>query len=423
MPEAAIASSHFEPDGYGDARKFLINYYQESNGGDPQRQTRLVNTPGSRLIDNGTVLTSGVRGVFQADGFASGKIVVADGATLRLFDASAVSWGALTGSITGTDRVKAVFGEVQAGFLANGNLFQSDGVSVAALSDADWGTLLSDAGAAAFTSIATIGQRLLASYGSRFGFSTTLQFNTTTTLSYYTAEYAPDGIVGLAVLNNTLLVFGTSTIQPWIETGNNDDPFSPIVGQEIDRGCMARDTIVKMDNGIAFVGDDRVPYIMRGLNLQRLNQNDPWVTRVLKATSASDVVCSVIEDDGHSFYVIWTPSKCMVHDLATGTWHLRQSVDYIQREAVAFLNATLGDITLVATGALLIKGQLSATLGAVLLAATLEDTTIYASEGELNATLDAVTLVATVILTPIPVYTRDASTILTRAAATVKARH
>ena len=320
-----MASSHFEPDGYGDARKFLVNYYREPNGGDPTRQARLVNTPGSRTIDGGTVLTTAVRGLFQADGFAGGKIVVPDGTTVRLFDTATVAWTSLTGTIAGTDRVKAVFGETQAGFLANGALYQSTGSAVATLTDGDWATLLSDAGETAFTSIAVMGQRLLASYGSRFGFSTALQFNTTTTLSYYTAEYAPDGIVGLAVINNVLMVFGSKTIQPWVQTGNNDDPFSPIVGQELDRGAMARDTICLLDNGLYFIGDDRVPYRLSGVSLQRLNEADPWVTRVLKATAATDVVCSVMEDDGHSFYIIRTPTKCMVYDVSNGSWHLRQS--------------------------------------------------------------------------------------------------
>jgi hypothetical protein len=140
MPAAEMAASHFEPDGYGDARKFLINFYAEVNGGDPSRQMRLVNTPGSRLIDDSGVLDTGVRGLFQADGFASGKIVVPDGAAIRLYDASAATWSALTGSIAGADRVRAVFGEVQAGFLAGGSLYQSTGASVAALSDGDWAT-------------------------------------------------------------------------------------------------------------------------------------------------------------------------------------------------------------------------------------------------------------------------------------------
>jgi hypothetical protein len=218
-----------------------------------------------------------------------------------------------------------VFGEVQAGFLSGGSLFQSGGASVAALSDADWATLLSDAGETAYTSIATMGQRLLASYGSRFAFSTTLQFNTTTTLSYYTAEYAPDGIVGLAVISNTLMVFGTQTIQPWIETGDNDDPFSPIVGQEIDRGAACRDSIVKLDNTLFFIGDDLSVYRLAGLTPQLLNANDPWVSRYLATVARADIVCSAIETEAHKFYVIRTPNKCIVYDVATQTWHLRQT--------------------------------------------------------------------------------------------------
>jgi hypothetical protein len=325
MPDAIIASSHYEPDGQGDARKFCVNLYAEPNSADPARPMRLVNAPGSRIIDDGTVLTSGVRGLFQADGFAGGKIVVPDGTTVRLYDVAGNAWSALTGSLTGTDRVRSVFGEVQAGFLANGALYQSTGSAVAALTDADWATLLSDAGETAYSAIEVMGQRLIASYGSRFAFSNALDFDNTTALSYYTAEYAPDGIVGLIVANNVLMIFGTQTIQPWVETGDNDDPFSPVVGQEIDRGAMCRDSIVKLDNGVAFIGDDRVPYIVRGLNLQRLNPQDPWVTRVLKATAASDVVCSVIEDEGHTFYIVNTPDKCMVCDLMTGNWHVRQT--------------------------------------------------------------------------------------------------
>ena len=42
MAEAQIAAGHYEPDGYGDARKFLVNLYTEPNGGDPARPLRLV---------------------------------------------------------------------------------------------------------------------------------------------------------------------------------------------------------------------------------------------------------------------------------------------------------------------------------------------------------------------------------------------
>lgn len=327
MAEAQIAAGHYEPDGYGDARKFLVNLYTEPNGGDPARPVRLVDTPGSRLIDNGTVLSTGVRGLFQADGYASGKLVVPDGTTVRLFDVAGAAWTSLTGTLTGTDRVRVAFGETQAGFLSGGLFYvsASAGTAVAAASDADWATLLSDHGETAFTSIATMGQRALLTYGSRFAFSTTLQFNTTTTLSYYTAENAPDGIIAGVVLGDIYYVFGTQTIEPWIQTGDNDNPFSPIVGQVITRGAMARDAIVKLDNTLFFIGDDRAVYRLNGLTPQIINANDAWVTRYLQTVDAADVVCSSMETEAHKFLFIWTPLKCIAYDVATSTWQIRKT--------------------------------------------------------------------------------------------------
>ena len=325
MADAQIASSHYEPDGQGDGRKFLVNLYAEKNAGDPARPFRLINSPGSRIIANGSPLTSGVRGLYQADGFAGGKIVVPDGATVRLYDASAGTWSALTGSLTGSGRVQVAFGELQAGFLSGGNLFQSTGIAVAALTDADWATLLSDAGETAYSSIAVMGQRLIASYGSRFAFSDALDFDNTTALSFYTAENSPDGIVGLAVLGSQLFVFGTQTIEPWVETGQNDDPYNPIVGQVIDRGAAARDTIVKLDNTLFWVGDDLSIYRLNGLTPQMINADDPWISRYLATVTTSDIKCSAIETEAHKFYVIWTPDKCIVYDVATQQWHIRRT--------------------------------------------------------------------------------------------------
>lgn len=327
MAEAQIAAGHYEPDGYGDARKFLVNLYTEPNGGDPQRPVRLVNTPGSRLLDDGTTLLTGVRGLFQADGYAGGKLIIPDGTTLRTYVPSTDTWGTVTGTLNGTDRVRAVFAETQAGFLANGHFYvsASAGTSVALASDADWNTLLSDAGETGFSSIATMGQRALLTYGSRFGFSTTLQFNTTTTLSYYTAENAPDGIVAGVVLGDIYYVFGTQTIEPWVQTGDNDDPFRPIVGQVIDRGALCRDGIVKLDNTLYFIGDDRAVYRLNGLTPQIINPKDPWITRYLQTVDSADIVCSTEEVEAHKFLKIWTPSKCLAYDVATDTWHIRKT--------------------------------------------------------------------------------------------------
>lgn len=327
MPEAMIAGSHYESDGQGDGSKSLINFYAETNSQDPARPVRLATSPGSRLIDNASTLTTSVRGLFQADGFAGGKLVIPDGTTIRLYDTSGDSFSALTGTLAGSDRVQAVFSEAQAGFLGNGALYQSTGSAVAALSDGDWATLLSDHSQSGFTSIATMGQRLIASYGSRFAFSTTLQFNTTTTLSWFTAESSPDGIVAVKAIGSVLYVCGTQTIEPWVQTGDNDAPFRPLTGQVIARGVACRDSLVELDNSLFFIADDRTVRRLDGLVPTILNAKDAWVSRALEAIDADDIICSKMETDAHSFYIINTPTFCIVYDIATQTFHKRNTKD------------------------------------------------------------------------------------------------
>lgn len=324
MPLAQVAAGHYEPDGQGDGRKFLVNYYAEPNPQDPARPMRLVTAPGSRAI---STLTA-IRGIAQADGHASGRLLVVDGTALKAMDRTTEALTTLTGTVAGTDLVQWAFAETEAGLLANGAIYVSTGTAVAAATDADWASLLSAHGQSAFTSIATLGQRLIASYGSQFAFSLALDFNNTTALNFYTAESAPDGIVAVSVLGTTLYVFGTSTIEPWMQTGNDDDPFAPITGGVIQRGCAGRDTIVALDNTLVFVGDDRRVYRLGQGAVSDLTQRDPWVVRHLAATAAEDIVCEPLETEGNAFYVIRTPTLCMVLNLRDGTFHIRES--YLQ---------------------------------------------------------------------------------------------
>ena len=219
MPFARVAAGHYESDGVGDGRKVCINLYSEPNENDPNRPMRHIVRPGSQDRDTGNVLTSVPRGIGQVDGHAGGKILVVDGVTVRTYDAASATWGTLTGSLAGTDRVQMAFSEVQGAILADGRIFISDGASVAEETDADYELHQNNHGGAAITSIASIGQRLLFTYGSRWGWSDTLDFNSTSTTYFVTTEDSPDENVGLAVLNSLVYVFGTETIQPYAQTG------------------------------------------------------------------------------------------------------------------------------------------------------------------------------------------------------------
>lgn len=320
MPVARIAAGHYEPDGVGDGRKIVVNLYSEPNENDPNRPMRHLVRPGSLDRDTGDVLTDTPRGIGQTDGHASGAVLVLDGSTVRTFTPDTAAWSTLTGSVAGTDRAQFAFSEVEGAILANGSIYVSDGSAVAAATDADYATLLSNHSETAFTSITSLGQRLIATYGSRFCFSDTLDFNNTTTLSFYTAESSPDALVAAVALQGSLYLFGTETIERWIETGSNDAPFRPQTGSVMNRGCLARDTIVQMDNTLVFVGDDYSVYRLNGLTPQIISK--PWLTRKLRGESASDLVASRMEYEGHSFYCLNGANGCYVYDALTGEWFL-----------------------------------------------------------------------------------------------------
>lgn len=326
MPQAQVAAGHYLPDDPGDSVKFCVNVYPEKNDADAARPVKLVRRVGSLdLIQSSGVSFTTVRGMGQADGHASGKILIADDDTVRTYDTSAATFGTLTGTLTGSDRVQFAFGGVEAAILADGDLFVSTGSAVAAATDADWATLLSDHSQTAFTSVATLGQRALLTYGDRFAFSDALNFNETTALNYYTAESSPDGIVAGYVLGDWYYVFGTQTIEIWTQTGDNDDPFRPLTSSVIQRGCLAGDTIQLLDNTLFFVADD--------FTVRRLTQSSAeiisqaWVTRALRSENKADLVASVMEYDNHTFYIINGLNNCLVYSVAFGTWQLFTSLE------------------------------------------------------------------------------------------------
>ena len=323
MPQAQVASSHHIPDGTGDARKILINLYAEKADADPARPFKLAYIPGSIDADPNNNITDTIRGVVQTDGHAGGAILINDGDTVRTHQPEAGTWGALSGTVIGSGRVQWAFSENEGACLSDGTPFISTGTSIATASDGDYTTLLVAHGQGGFTSIASLGQRLLLTYGSRFAFSNALDFNNTTALSYYTAESHPDGVVAGVVLGREYYLFGTRVIEPWAETGDDDDPFAPILGREIPTGCLCRDAICEVDNTLVFVAADFSVRRINGAVAEIISE--PWLVRKLKTASVASMLARRYNVENHDFYVLNTDVGCFVWDAATGEWHQRQT--------------------------------------------------------------------------------------------------
>lgn len=143
------------------------------------------------------------------------------------------------------------------------------------------------------------------------------------TLDRYEAEASPDRIIGLAVSQFEVVVFGQRTIEFFFNSGAQTGTFQNR-RQSITRGCASRHTIQKLDNTLFWLGDDGVVYRLNGY------QPQPVSTRALEKSFAesnwSEAIAHVWEDRGHKVYYLTFPDgQSYGYDVISGLWHRRQS--------------------------------------------------------------------------------------------------
>ena len=452
---AAFATSAAAPLTLGLPRKKCHNVYVEPNPNDPVRKIALIETPGTLARED---FAGAIRGMWQADGHASGKVLIAQGTTLSTFDPATNTDGALTGSIAGTDWGDFAFTETEGLGLFNGQPYVSTGAEIRRASDgllddpnlaigstpanvatgafdysiagvtyskgavaagtapgndvvplglygavaldidaagtiaaveapanatgyatavaaaaalpvaaynkvrigfvtatksdtaftfgttalnaanttvayADgdvntgFGDLLTDADQTVFTSVATLGQRGLLTFGPRFAFTDVLDVGSIGALNYYTAESSPDNLVAGRVVGQLYYLFGTKTIEAWAQTGNADDPFQIQDGMTQQVGCACRDGIVRGDNTLFFLDHAFNPRRLGQGASEIINPDDPWVTILLKRAGAANIRGKVYEENAHVFVAWRTPIGEVWYDVLTRQWHTRGTLN------------------------------------------------------------------------------------------------
>lgn len=135
------------------------------------------------------------------------------------------------------------------------------------------------------------------------------------------AEGFPDNIVGAVNDHREIQFFGTTSTELFYNSGNGDFPFERQGNAFIERGCFDRNSIVKLDNSVTFVGDDRIVYTLVGYQPQRISTH-AIEYRMRGATYARAFTYT---QEGHKFYVLEINDETLVFDYATGAWHHRQS--------------------------------------------------------------------------------------------------
>lgn len=162
-------------------------------------------------------------------------------------------------------------------------------------------------------------------------------------LDVATVEGDPDDIVGVVNDHRELQFYGGRTVEIWYNSGAADFPFARQGNAFIERGCIDRDSLVKIDNSVHFVGDDRVVYRLNGYEPQRISTH----AIEFRISAASWWRAFTYTQLGHKFYVLNTDIGCFAYDMATGAWHERKSLGYdnyrVSCAAAAYGRTIMGD--------------------------------------------------------------------------------
>lgn len=143
------------------------------------------------------------------------------------------------------------------------------------------------------------------------------------TLDRYEAEAAPDRIVGLAVSQLEVIVFGERTVEFYGNAGGATGTFQS-KRAVIDRGCASRHAICNLDNSVFWLGDDGIVYRLEDYAARRVSTVP--LERALASLRWSDAFAFTWEDRGHKVYYLTFPDgQTWGFDVVSGLWHRRES--------------------------------------------------------------------------------------------------
>ncbi len=175
---------------------------------------------------------------------------------------------------------------------------------------------------------------------------------------FFSAQFISDPLVAVYNYQDTLWLFGTTTVEQHTNVGNTDFPFEPRLGASLLYGVAAQDTIcstglsdVKQPTMCWLGTSDRgsiIPVAVDSYGNIQTIFNQGIIEEINRFETTSDATAFIYERDDHSFYVLNFPTedKTYVYDLKTGFSHERQSwnestQDYGRWKATFY--ATLSD--------------------------------------------------------------------------------
>lgn len=281
----------------------VINLFVEQSPVDGK--VILQSRPG--LADRSANMGAGpVEQVFMRDGVLSGALFGVSAGNLYQGTIS-------KGAIDGTGPVSIAGYEDQLFIAAGGSLWGYDGTTLAVVPFPD----------SANVSKVLVGASraiCIRADTEKFYWSDVLS-TTIGALSFATAESQPDRLKDALFLDDTLILFGTETVEFWPNTGDPDLPFQPLEGRVFEKGIRATGCATEWNGTFAWVGSDNAVYV----NGQAPTPiSDAGLNERIAASTecrlfafhleGKDYLCLRIDGQTHAFGDTWNELKSYGHD-------------------------------------------------------------------------------------------------------------
>lgn len=149
-------------------------------------------------------------------------------------------------------------------------------------------------------------------------------------LSVQATNGAPDTLVGVSVSRRIMYLFGTKSIEQWYDQGGSGNPFSRIDGAFYEVGCIATNSIAKLDGVFWLSGDEKGAgsvWTCSGGAPSRIST--PAIEfAISRWPDMTDARAFTYSQEGHAFYVLSSESgnETWVYDITTRQWHQRAAL-------------------------------------------------------------------------------------------------
>lgn len=283
----------------------IVNMVAEASDTNQFNGIDHVQRPG--LVQFATVGDGPIRGLYRQAGTFNGDFLTVSAA--QWFRVNAAGVETLLGDVPGADRNNAAATSARAITVSDGIAYSTNGTTVTAVVMPD-GRLVG--------SVAQLnGYFILTELNTaRFYWIEPGQVNPDG-LSFATTESTPGANKKVERVGDELWFFKDEGVEVWYPTGDADLPFQRTPGRNYDKGCRNRDTVVRFDNSVAWVGNDGIVY--RGDNAP-VRFSDNSIEEQLRLSTMESLSAWSYAEDGHTMYVLTMDTGTWAYDVSTQQW-------------------------------------------------------------------------------------------------------